>query len=529
MKILVSDPLSEEGLKILNDAGIPVDVRPGLSEDELCDIIGGYEGLMIRSGTTVTKKVIDAGKDLKFIGRAGVGVDNIDVPYATEKGILVMNTPSANIISAAEHSFAMIMSLARKIPWAHCSVHECKWERGKFTGVELFGKTLGIIGVGRVGGEIAKRAKAFEMKMIGYDPFLPKEVADSLGVKLTTLDEVLRESDIMTIHTPLLPDTKNMISAKQFKMMKPNALLVNVARGGIVSEDDLYDALKNKTIAGAAFDVFVDEPVKPDCRLMQLDNLIMTPHLGASTKEAQEKVSVELADTIVRFLKDGLISNAINAPRGQTDPEMEPYFELARNLGICAHQLNGQRPINKVEITCCGEIAEKNTKMITTSVLIGILSKIVGPSVNMINAASIAKGKNIQIVESKDRDSPVYTNTITVDVTSGKDKRAVRGTSIAGRPRLVGIDEYSFEMVLENDIVVAMYKDAPGVIGRVGKILGENGINVGSMVVGRDGPKGSAIMLVGVDQQVPMEIIEQIGNDPDFKETKLIDLVEEEE
>lgn len=529
MKILVSDPLSEEGLKILNDAGIPVDVKPGLSEDELCDIIPEYEGLMIRSGTTVTKKVIDSGKGLKFIGRAGVGVDNIDVPYATEKGILVMNTPSANIISAAEHSLAMIMSLARKIPWAHCSVHEGKWERGKFTGVELFGKTLGIIGVGRVGGEIAKRAKSFDMKLIGYDPFLPKEVADSLGVKLTTLDEVLKESDIMTIHTPLLPDTKNMISMKQFKMMRPNALLVNVARGGIVNEDDLCEALSKRIIAGAAFDVFVDEPLKPKCRLLELDNLIMTPHLGASTKEAQEKVSVELAETVVRFLNDGIISNAINAPRGQLDPEMQPYVELAESLGICAHQLNGQRPINKVEITCCGELAEKNTKMITTAVLIGILKKIVGENVNTINAPSIAKGKGITVTESKNADSLVYTNTISVEVTSGKDTRTVRGTSIANKPRLVGIDEYNFEMVLENDIIVSMYKDTPGVIGRVGKILGENKINIGSMVVGRDGPKGSAIMLIGVDQQVPPEIIEQIGNSPDFKETKLIDLVEEEE
>lgn len=526
MKILVSDPLSEEGLKILNEAGIPVEVKPGLNEDELCKIIGEYDGLMIRSGTTVTKKVIDSGKKLVFIGRAGVGVDNIDVPYATEKGILVMNTPSANIISAAEHSLAMIMSLARKIPWAHQSVHEGKWERSKFTGVELFGKTLGIIGVGRVGGEIAKRAKAFEMKMIGYDPFLPKEVADNLGVRLTTLDEVLKESDIMTIHTPLLPETKNMISAKQFKMMRKNALLVNVARGGIVSEDDLYDALKNKTIAGAAFDVFVDEPLKKDSKLFELDNLIMTPHLGASTKEAQEKVSVELADTVVNFLKDGLISNAINAPRGQVEPEMVPFVSLAESLGICAHQLNGQKPINKVDITFCGELAGKNTKILSTNVLIGILKKIVGDNVNMVNAGSIAKGKGITVTETKNEESPVYTSMITVTVTSGKESRTVRGTSIANRPRLVGIDEYNFEIVLENDIIVATYIDAPGVIGRVGKILGQNNINIGSMVVGRDGPQKKAIMLMGVDQFVSAEILKEIGNAPDFMETKLIDLVE---
>ena len=526
MKILVSDPLSEEGLKILNGAGIPVDVRPGLKEDALCEIIGGYDGLMIRSGTTVTRNVIDAGKKLVFIGRAGVGVDNIDVPYATERGILVMNTPSANIISAAEHSLAMIMSLARKIPNAHASVHEGKWERGKFTGIELFGKTLGIIGVGRVGGEIARRAKSFEMKLIGYDPYLPQEVADSLGVRLTTLDEVLRESDIMTVHTPLLPETKNLISEAQFEMMKPNALLVNVARGGIVNEDDLYKALKSKRIAGAAFDVFVDEPLKSGCNLLELDNLIMTPHLGASTKEAQEKVSVELAETVVRFLKEGLISNAINAPRGQLDPELVPYVELAERLGICAHQLNGQKPINEVEITFAGDLSSRNTKMVSMNVLIGILKKIVGDNVNMVNVSSIAKGKGIKVTESKIGDSEEYNNILTVSVVSGTARRTVRGTSIANRPRLIGIDEHDFEIVLEDDIIVAVYKDAPGVIGRVGKILGENGINIGNMTVGRDENREHAIMLVGVDQFVAPEIVKEIADIPDFKETKLIDLVE---
>jgi len=526
MKILVSDPLSEEGLKILNSAGIPVEIKAGLKEDELCAIIGEYDGLMIRSGTTVTRKVIDAGKKLVFIGRAGVGVDNIDVPYATEKGILVMNTPSANIISAAEHSLAMIMSLARKIPNAHASMHQGKWERSKFTGVELFGKTLGIIGVGRVGGEIAKRAKAFEMKLLGYDPFLPKEVADSLGVKLTTLEEVIKESDIMTIHTPLLPETKNMISEAQFNMMKPNALLVNVARGGIVSEDDLYNALKSKRIAGAAFDVFVDEPIKTDSKLLELDNMITTPHLGASTKEAQEKVSVELAETVVRFLQEGLISNAINAPRGQLDPELIPYVELAERLGICAHQLNGQKPINEVEITFSGEIASKNTKMVSTNVLIGILKKIVGDNVNMINAGSIAKGKGIKVTESKSDESEEYNNVLSVSVVSGTSKRTVYGTSIANRPRLIGIDGHSFEIVLEDDIIVATYKDAPGIIGRIGKILGENGINIGNMTVGRDADKEHVIMLIGVDQFVPQEILNEIGKSPEFKDMKLIDLVE---
>ena len=524
MKLLVSDPLSEEGLKILTASGIPVDVRPGLSEDELCKIIGDYDGLIIRSGTTVTKKIMDAGKKLKVVGRAGVGVDNVDVPYATQKGILVMNTPSANIISAAEHSLAMIMTLARNIPWAHVSVHKGEWKRSKFTGIELYGKTLGIIGVGRVGGEIAKRAKSFNMTMIGYDPYLPKEVADDLGVRLTTLDDVLKNSDIMTIHTPLLPETKNMISMPQFKMMRKNALLVNVARGGIVNEEDLYTALKEKVIAGAAFDVYVDEPLKEGCKLLELDNLVMTPHLGASTIEAQEKVSVDIAENVIMYLRDNVIANAINAPRGQLDPMLVPYLPLAERLGICVHQLNGMRPVDKIDVTCCGEITKKNTKMITLSVLIGLL-KNVSDGINMINAEALAKSKNIKVTESKNEDSPVYSNMVTVTITSGKDVRTVRGTVFAQTPRLIGMDGYCFEMPLDTDMLFAKYTDKPGVIGAVGKILGENSINIGQMTVGRETKKGTAIMLMGVDQEVPAELIKKISDATGFDETKYIDLV----
>jgi D-3-phosphoglycerate dehydrogenase len=377
-----------------------------------------------------------------------------------------------------------------------------------------------------VGGEIAKRAKSFEMTMIGYDPYLPKEVADNLGVRLTTLEDVITNADIMTIHTPLLPETKNMISLPQFKTMKKNALLVNVARGGIVNEDDLYTALKEKIIAGAAFDVYVDEPLKEGCKLLELDNLVMTPHLGASTVEAQEKVSVDIAENVILYLRDNTISNAINAPRGQLDPTLTPYLPLAERLGICAHQLNGMRPVDKIEVECSGEIAAKNTKMVTLSVLIGVLKNIVGDSVNMINAESIAKGKNIKITESKNADSPVYSNMIAVSVTSGKDVVAVRGTVFAQTPRLIGIDKYCFEIPMDTDMLFARYTDKPGVIGSVGKILGENGINIGQMTVGRDTKKGTAIMLMGVDHEVPSELVKKISDATGFDETKFIDLVE---
>jgi D-3-phosphoglycerate dehydrogenase len=512
MKILVSDPLSEEGLKILRDSGIPVDVKTGLSEDELCEIIGEYDGLIIRSGTTVTKKILDAARGLRVVGRAGVGVDNVDVPAATEKGILVMNTPAANIISAAEHSCAMILSLCRNIPFAHESLHRGEWKRSKFTGVELNGKTLGIIGVGRVGGEVAKRLRGFNMTMVGYDPFLPKEVADSIGVRLTDLEEVLRISDVMTIHTPLLPETRNMISIPQFKMMKPGALLVNVARGGIVNEDDLYTALKEKVIAGAAFDVWCSEPLcEAEKKLLELDNLVTTPHLGASTVEAQERVAVEIAEQVIRYLKEGSIAGAINAPRGKLDPDTAPFAPLAENLGVFAHQINGNRPINSMEITYCGELADKNTKMLTISALTGILRNVVGSeNVNAINAQSIAKGKGIAVTESKREDSPVYSSTIELKIASGKDSYVLRGTVFANIPRLVGLDEYSFEIPMEQDMLYVRYKDAPGVIGAVGKILGDSGINIGQMTVGRDGPAGTAIMVMGIDQAITPELLERV-------------------
>ncbi|NLL95348.1 MAG: phosphoglycerate dehydrogenase [Thermoplasmatales archaeon] len=525
MRILVSDPLSEEGLRILEKSGIPVDVRTGLDEEGLCAAIGGYDGLIIRSGTKVTAKVIEAADRLKVIGRAGVGVDNIDVQAATQKGILVMNTPAANIISAAEHSCALIMSMVRNIPWAHASMHDGKWERGKFTGTELNGKTLGIIGVGRVGGEVAKRLKHFNMKLVGYDPFLPEEVAENLGVRLTSLEELLRVSDIMTIHTPLLPETRNMISKEQFGMMKPTAMLVNVARGGIVNERDLYEALKTKRIAAAAFDVWVNEPLSGEEKaLLELDNLITTPHLGASTQEAQERVAVEIAESAVKFLTSGEVSNAINAPKGQLDPETAPYVPLAEALGTIAHGLNGNKPVDRLEIVFRGALASKDTKRLGVHVLIGMLRNIVGDDVNMVNASGIAKGKGISVVESKEEESHAYDSTLVVRVRSGKGVRTVRGTVFAETPRLVGIDGYSFEMPIVDNMLFTAYKDKPGVIGMVGKVLGDANVNIGMMSVGRDEPMGNAVMVLGVDQEIPAGVMEKLRGEVPLERTLFVNL-----
>jgi len=509
-KILVSDPLDSEGLEILKKSGFPVDEVSGLTEDELCAKIGDYDALIIRSGTKVTKKVIDAGKKLRVIGRAGVGVDNIDVPYATDKGILVMNTPQANILSAAEHSCAMLMAVARNIPFAHESMHKGEWKRSKYTGVELNGKVLGIIGVGRVGGEVAKRMKAFNMTLVGYDPFLPKEVADSLGVKLTTLEEVITTADFMTIHTPLLPETRNMISMPQFKMMKPNARIANVARGGIVNEDDLYTALKEKIIAGAAFDVWCNEPLTDDeKKLLELDNLVTTPHLGASTVEAQERVAVEVAEHAVMYLRDGIVSNAINAPRGSLDRETEPYVPLVKSMGSIVQQIVGNHPLNKLEISYCGELAQKQTKMLTVTTVIGYLEGIIGAA-NMINAIPLAKSKGIEIFESSNDNAKDYASYVEMKFTYNGNTRSIKGTVIGGSPRLLSIDGYSTEITLSDKMVVLRYKDTPGVIGKVGNAIGEAGINIAHMAVGRD--KGKAMMFLTVDQKVPQNVLDEIAS-----------------
>lgn len=526
-KILVSDSLDEEGLNILKSSGFPVDVKPGLSEDELCAIIGDYECLIIRSGTKVTGKVIDAGKKLRVIGRAGVGVDNVDIPYATEKGILIMNTPSANILSAAEHSCAMLLALARNIPFAHDSMHKGEWKRSKYTGVEMNGKVLGIIGVGRVGGEVARRMKSFNMTLVGYDPFLPKEVADEIGVRLTDLEEVIKISDFMTIHTPLLPETRNMISMPQFKMMKPNARIANVARGGIVNEEDLYTALKEKVIAGAAFDVWCSEPLTPEeSKLLELDNLVTTPHLGASTVEAQERVAVEVATAAVKYLKDGVITNSINAPRGKMDPETEAFMPLAERMGVFIHQINGNNPIDELEITYCGELAEKQTKMLTISTVIGVLKNIIGVNnANIINALPVAKDKGISIKESTTEKSEDYSNMIEIRISSKGKITTIRGTVFGDQPRLVGINEFMFDAPMSGDMVFVTYKDAPGIIGAVGSVLGNNKINIAQMAVGRN-KEGEAIMVITVDQNVPPSVLDKICEATGSRDAKFVDLVE---
>ncbi|MEI6795625.1 MAG: phosphoglycerate dehydrogenase [Methanomassiliicoccales archaeon] len=525
MKLLVTDELSKEGMDMLmKDGGAEVTVRPKISQEELIKIIPEYDGLIIRSGTKVTAEVIEAGKNLKVIGRAGVGVDNVDVEAATRRGILVMNTPAANIISACEHTMAMMLSLARNIPWADKSVKEGKWEKSKFMGVELSGKTLGIIGIGRIGGEVAKRAKSFGMKMIGFDPFISQEAAVKLGVRLLPLDEVCREADFITVHAALTPTTHNLISTAQFALMKPTVMIVNCARGGIIDEAAWCEALRTKRIAGAAIDVFEQEPLPKDSPFLSLENAVLTPHLGASTKEAQEKVSIEMAEHVKIFIKDKRVTNAVNVPLGKIDPKVTPFITIAEKLGSFALQLT-DGAVKKIEVECHGEIANLDTRMVTVSALVGVLSNVTGENTNIINASSIAREKGIQVVESKVDESTHFVNMLVVRVITDTMKREVRGTAFpSDQPRLLGIDEFDLDIPLDGDFIMTMHTDMPGMIGKVGTTLGSKGVNIARMGVGREDKGGRALMLIAVDEGVDRKILEELKAIPNFHDARMVSL-----
>ncbi|QLH74746.1 MAG: phosphoglycerate dehydrogenase [Methanomassiliicoccales archaeon] len=524
MKILITDELSKEGIEMLTkDGAIQVDVRPKISQEELIKIIGDYEALIVRSGTKVTAQVIEAGKKLRVVGRAGVGVDNVDVEAATRRGVLVMNTPAANIISASEHTMAMMLAWARNIPSADVSMKEGKWERSKFMGIELSGKTLGIVGIGRIGGEVAKKAKAFGMKLVGYDPFISQELAVKLGVRLLPLDKVLQESDIITIHAPLTPTTHHLIGKAQFDMMKPHAVLINCARGEIVDENALVEALETKRIAGAALDVFEKEPPKGS-KLLTLPNVVLTPHLGASTKEAQEKVSVEMAEHVKLFLLENKITNAVNAPISKVDPKVAPFIPIAERLGsFCMQIVDG--PVKKVEVEMHGEIANLDTKMVTVSALIGVLQNVTGETTNVINAISIAREKGIQVVESKVDEAGLFTNMLVVRISSDGTKHEVRGTAFpSDQPRILGVDEFDLDMPLEGDFILTKHDDMPGMIGKIGNALGSRKVNIARMGVGRVGKLGRALMLISVDDPVDKTVLEELRALQNFNEVRYITL-----
>ena len=509
MKVLVSDSLSEKGIEIL-EKGAEVDVRTGMSPEELKACIGEYDALVVRSQTQVTEDVIKAAENLKIIGRAGVGVDNIDVEAATQQGIIVINAPEGNMISAAEHTIAMMMAMSRNIPQANQSMRAGKWDRKLFMGVEVRGKTLGVVGLGRIGTEVAKRAQGMEMNIMAYDPFISEERAADLGVKLTTVEDIVLNADYITVHTPLTKDTRDLIAKEEFEKAKPGVRIINCARGGIINEKALAEAVASGKVAAAAIDVFTSEP-PTGSPLLEQDNIIVTPHLGASTKEAQVNVAVDVAEQIINFNQGLPVKNAINMP--YVKPEimkvLQPYLPLAEKIGKLAAQLMEEK-YEGIEVSYSGEIADWDTGPVTVAALKGLLEFAMGSSVNYVNAPVIAKERKIKVVESKSKTTESYSNLIMVNIFNKGKVKTVGGTMVGTNPRIVPIDEFSIDVLPLGHMIIALHEDHPNIIGPCCIVLGNHDINIAGMQVGRIKAGGTAIMALNVDSEVNEDILNEI-------------------
>lgn len=523
MRILVSDALSEEGLKILKEVGeFEIDVKTDLKPEELKDIIKEYEALIVRSATKVTKDIIEAAQKLKVIGRAGVGLDNVDLEAATQKGIIVMNTPAGNTISTAEHTMSMILSLSRNIPQANASTKKGEWKRSKFMGVELYGKMLGIVGFGRIGTEVAKRAFSFGMKVLAYDPFLSREVAESLGVEVVEFKELLDRSDFITVHTPLTPETRHMISAEEFRLMKKGVRIINCARGGIIDEAALAQAIKEGRVAAAAMDVFEKEPIPQESELLKLDNVITTPHLGASTEEAQVNVAIEVAEIVRDALLNRGIRNAANYPclEAEVCKILEPYINLSEKIGIFSGQLVEGR-FQELNINYSGNIIDYDLSPLTMAMVKGVLSPILKETVNFVNAVSLAKERGIKIREAKSSKENEFVNLIQVEIKTDKESKIVSGTLSANKqPRIVKIDDNYMEVTPIGEMIVMQNWDRPGIIGGIGTLLGKHNINIAAMTFGRRTPGGKAISVLNVDSPLSLEILDRIKKIENVLEVK---------
>lgn len=524
-KVLVLDHLSEEGIDILRrEPGFEVDVKPPMKPDELAKVIGQYDGLVVRSATKVTAEALNDPGRLKVIGRAGAGTDNIDKGAATKHGIVVMNTPGGNTISTCEHTFAVLLSLCRNIPAAHATMQAGRWDRNKFMGVELYGKTLGIIGVGRIGGAVARRAHAFEMKVIAFDPLLTKLKAESLGVELVSIDEIIERSDFITVHAPMTEKTKNLIRAEHFKRMKPHCRIVNCARGGLVNELDLAQALKEKVIAGAALDVYSTEP-PADNPFIGLDNIVMTPHLAASTDEAQLTVAVDIARQLVDFLATGAIVNAVNVPSLDSDTRrvLQPYIYLGEQLGRFLSSYSEGKP-TALNIEYCGELNFSDTYPVTASVLMGFLAPLV-ETVNMVNAPTLVREWGIEFAETRSAKPSDYVFEIRVSVTTDLGGHTIAGTLFGNDdPRICSIDGTRVDAVPEGWMVVCRNLDKPLVLGRVATVIGDAGVNIANLVLGRDAQGGRAMTVLNVDEPISEEVRQRILQVPNVEEVRLVKL-----
>ena len=521
-KVLISDALSPAAIQIFKDRGIEVDFQPALGKDKekLASAVGNYDGLAIRSATKITAKIVEQAKNLKVIGRAGIGVDNVDIPAATARGIIVMNTPFGNSITTAEHAISLMLALARQIPEADASTRAGKWEKNKFMGVEIFGKTLGVIGCGNIGSIVADRALGLKMKVIAYDPFLSADRANDLGVEKVELDDLFKRADFITLHAPLTDKTRNVVNADAIKAMKKGVRIINCARGGLVDEAALYEALKNGHVAGAAFDVFVTEPATEN-PLFGLPNVVCTPHLGASTSEAQENVALQIAEQMSDYLLRGAISNAINFPSisAEEAPKLKPFVALAEKLGSFAGQLT-ETGISKVQLTYEGAVTQMNTKALTSAALAGLLRPMLG-DVNVVSAPVVAKERGI-VVEEVTREMPEdYESLITVTVTTERQSRHVSGTVFAdGRPRIVNIKGIRMDAEFGPSMIYITNRDKPGFIGRFSSTLGEAGINIATFHVGRDAPGGNAVALIEIDGELPETVLAKVRALPQVQSAK---------
>ncbi|MGZ7444894.1 phosphoglycerate dehydrogenase [Paenibacillus sp. TH7-28] len=518
-KVLVSDPISDMGIQQLVDADdIVVEKKTGLSEDELVQIIAGYDGLLVRSQTKVTEKIMAAAARLKVIGRAGVGVDNIDLEAATKRGIIVINAPDGNTITTCEHAFAMMMALARHIPQAYAKTISGQWDR-KFLGVELRNKTLGVLGMGRIGSEVAKRAKAFGMEILGYDPFLTEDRAEKLGVKLATVDDIVRNADFITVHTPLTPETKHMIARPQFEVMKKGMRIINCARGGIVDEQALVEAIDQGIVAGAAFDVFEKEPPEADHPFLHHPKIIVTPHLGASTVEAQENVAIDVSEQVLHILRSEPFKNAVNMPpvAPSVMNKLQPYFELGEKIGVFLSQLNNQA-VKEIHVDYAGDLAEGDTQPLTRYIIKGVLSRHFGSDVNIVNSMHLAKVRDINVVVSQASATKGFTNLISATLkTQDGAERRIAGTLLNGYgARIVQIDKFPVDVAPEGHLIFISHNDKPGIIGNVGTLLGQNGVNIASMQVGRKLVGGEAIMVLTVDKAVTKEVLDDLTKLPEL-------------
>ncbi|HLH90853.1 MAG TPA: phosphoglycerate dehydrogenase [Xanthobacteraceae bacterium] len=521
-RVLISDALSPAAVQIFKDRGVEVDFQPNLGKDKdkLAAIIGDYDGLAIRSATKVTPKVLEKARSLRVIGRAGIGVDNVDIPAATAKGIIVMNTPFGNSITTAEHAITLMLALARQIPQADASTQAGKWEKNRFMGVEITGKTLGVIGCGNIGSIVANRGIGLKMKVIAYDPFLSPERALDLGVEKVELDDLLRRADFITLHTPLTEKTRNILDAKALAKTRKGVRIVNCARGGLVDEAALRAALDSGHVAGAAFDVFVEEPATAN-PLFGHANVVCTPHLGAATTEAQENVALQVAEQMSDYLLRGAISNAVNFPSitAEEAPGLKPFIALAEKLGSFAGQLT-ETGLKKVQISYEGDVARMNTKALTSAAVAGLLRPML-QDVNVVSAPIVAKDRGIVVEEVTREAAGDYESLISVTVQTEKQTRGVSGTVFAdGRPRIVNIKGIRMDAEFGPSMIYITNLDKPGFIGRFSSTLGEAGINIATFHVGREAPGGNAVALIEIDGELPADVLAKVRALPQVQQAR---------